>query len=77
MFALHAIHEQEVVYSEGIDYAIDEIRRIERMLTTFREDSVTAEINRNAGVRPVEVDYTYNFVNYELSVYRGNFRSVF
>ncbi|KGO90683.1 FAD:protein FMN transferase [Flavobacterium suncheonense] len=41
--------------TEKIDLAIEEIRRIEKLLTTFSTDSVTYEINENAGVRPVKV----------------------
>lgn len=39
-----------------LDAAIDEIRRIERILTTFSNDSQTNQINVNAGIRPVPVD---------------------
>jgi len=39
-----------------IDRAIGEIRRIEELLTTFKETSQTNLINQNAGVRPVQVD---------------------
>jgi len=36
--------------------AIAEVRRIERLLTTFNNDSQTNQINENAGIRPVKVD---------------------
>jgi FAD:protein FMN transferase len=39
-----------------IQAAVDEIRRIERLLTTYNEDSQTNLINRNAGISPVTVD---------------------
>jgi thiamine biosynthesis lipoprotein len=39
-----------------IDSAVAEISRIEKLLTTFSDDSQTNEINRNAGVQPVKVD---------------------
>jgi thiamine biosynthesis lipoprotein len=39
-----------------IDKAVEEIQRIEKLLTTFNEESQTALINRNAGIRPVQVD---------------------
>lgn len=39
-----------------IDSGIAEIQRIEKLLTTFSEDSQTQLINRNAGIRPVPVD---------------------
>lgn len=38
-----------------IQAAIEEIRRIERLLTTFSNDSQTALINDNAGIAPVPV----------------------
>lgn len=41
--------------AEKIDLAVEEIRRIEKLLTTFSTDSITYEINENAGIRPVKV----------------------
>lgn len=38
-----------------IDLAVEEIRRIEKLLTTFSEDSLTAKINQQAGISPVVV----------------------
>lgn len=40
----------------AIDAAIKEVSRIEDLLTTFKENSQTNEINRFAGIKPVEVD---------------------
>src|SRR6476619_6242197 len=42
--------------NECIDAAVAEIRRIEELLTTFKESSQTNAINRNAGIQPVKVD---------------------
>lgn len=39
-----------------IDEVVAEISRIERLLTTYRDDSQTNQINANAGIRPVPVD---------------------
>lgn len=39
-----------------IEEAVEEIRRIERLLTTFSDDSQTNLINRQAGLAPVAVD---------------------
>jgi thiamine biosynthesis lipoprotein len=39
-----------------IDRAVCEISRIERLLTTFSEDSQIAAINDKAGMSPVQVD---------------------
>jgi FAD:protein FMN transferase len=41
---------------ENIDLAIMEIRRIEKLLTTFDENSQTNLVNRQAGIQPVKVD---------------------
>lgn len=41
---------------EHINSAFAEITRIERLLTTFNEESQTNLINRNAGIKPVKVD---------------------
>jgi thiamine biosynthesis lipoprotein len=42
--------------NERLDDAIEEISRIERLLTTYSDDSQTNQINVNAGIRPVKVD---------------------
>jgi thiamine biosynthesis lipoprotein len=39
-----------------IDSAIAEINRVDKLLSTFTEDSTINEINRNAGIKPVRVD---------------------
>ena len=39
-----------------IDEAVSEIKRIEKLITTFDESSQTNLINRNAGISPVKVD---------------------
>ncbi|MBB6501188.1 FAD:protein FMN transferase [Pedobacter cryoconitis] len=41
---------------QAIDDAIDEVRRIEELLSTFKETSQTNYINDHAGLRPVTVD---------------------
>jgi thiamine biosynthesis lipoprotein len=54
-FQLSAVGESEELSQDGIDAGIREIQRIERLLTTFNEESETALINRNAGIKPVMV----------------------
>jgi len=41
---------------ECINAAINEIKRIENLLTTFNDGSQTNQINLNAGIKPVAVD---------------------
>ncbi len=40
---------------DRIDAAVNEIKRIEKGLTTYKDDSETNLINRNAGIAPVKV----------------------
>ncbi|WPQ60401.1 FAD:protein FMN transferase [Chitinophaga sancti] len=55
-FELTVVCDNEQKASAHIHAAIEEIRRIERLLTTFNEESQTSLINRNAGMQPVVVD---------------------
>jgi thiamine biosynthesis lipoprotein len=41
---------------ERITLAINEINRVEKLLSTFSDSSKVNEINRNAGITPVKVD---------------------
>src|SRR6516164_493608 len=55
-FELIVIEKNEAEAIARLEEGIAEIRRIEGLLTEFREDSQTSLINRNAGVNPVVVD---------------------
>lgn len=48
-------HDKEEATAH-IQAAIAEVSRIEKLLTTFSDESQTSEINRLAGIRPVKVD---------------------
>lgn len=54
-FEITVVHEDAAWAQDRIDDAINEIRRIERLLTTFNEESETNRINRYAGIMPVKV----------------------
>lgn len=54
-FGISVVSDDEQWAEERIDMAIEEIRRIEKVLTTFKDDSETNLINRNAGIQPVPV----------------------
>lgn len=56
MFSFSIIHEDEDWASHCINRAIDEIKRIESLLTTFKDDSQTNQVNLAAGIHPVKVD---------------------
>jgi len=55
-FEITVVDEDVSRATAHIEDAIEEIRRIERLLTTFNDDSVTNLINRHAGIIPVPVD---------------------
>jgi thiamine biosynthesis lipoprotein len=54
-FELSAVCTDEQWANQQIDAGIAEIQRIERLLTTFSDDSETNAINNNAGIAPVMV----------------------
>ena len=54
-FEISILANDENFANTCIDLAIEEIRRIEKLLTTFSNDSVTFQINENAGIQPVVV----------------------
>lgn len=55
-FTISVVNEEEEWAKTQIDAAIAEISRIEKLLTTFNDDSQTNQINENAGIKPVKVD---------------------
>lgn len=55
-FEITVVAEEEEWANEKINLAILEIKRIERLLTTFNEASQTNQVNKFAGVHPVKVD---------------------
>ena len=55
-FEISVVSDDSALADQQIEKAVDEIRRIEKLLTTFDESSQTNLINRNAGIAPVKVD---------------------
>ena len=51
-FEITVVSENELRATEEYDDAIAEISRIEKLLTTFNDNSQTNLINRNAGISP-------------------------
>jgi len=68
-FELSAVAINERWANEKIDAGIAEIQRIEKLLTTFSDDSETNIVNANAGVKPVEVSReTFNLIQRSLRI---------
>jgi thiamine biosynthesis lipoprotein len=55
-FAISLVADDHSWANERINLAIEEINRVEKLLSTFTEDSQVNEINRNAGIKPVKVN---------------------
>jgi thiamine biosynthesis lipoprotein len=55
-FVITIVTENLRVAEQCFDLAVEEISRIEQLLTTFSDSSQTNLINKFAGIRPVEVD---------------------
>jgi thiamine biosynthesis lipoprotein len=54
-FELSVVAGDEKWAEERIEAGVEEIRRIERLLTTYSEDSETSLINAHAGLSPIAV----------------------
>ncbi|MFQ5485277.1 MAG: FAD:protein FMN transferase [Desulfobacterales bacterium] len=54
-FEITAVSDNEKLARKSIDAAIDEITRIEKVISSWDANSETSEVNRNAGIQPVEV----------------------
>lgn len=68
-FELSAVSDNEQWANERIDAGIEEIRRIERLLTTFSDDSETNKVNANAGIMPMPVSReTFNLIQRSLRI---------
>src|ERR1700754_3251809 len=54
-FEISVVGNDPLLADEQIDIAINEINRVDRLLSAFSEDSNINRINRNAGIEPVKV----------------------
>jgi thiamine biosynthesis lipoprotein len=55
-FEISVVGNNPSFAEERIEDAIAEISRVEKMLSTFSDDSSINEINRNAGIKPVKTN---------------------
>ncbi|GAB2974521.1 FAD:protein FMN transferase [Mucilaginibacter puniceus] len=54
-FEISVVGNDPVWANQHIDTALNEISRVEKLLSTFSDDSIINQINRNAGIAPVKV----------------------
>lgn len=70
-FTITVVAGNEKVGNEHINLAIEEIKRIEKLLTTYRDDSQTNLINSNAGIKAVKVDLeVFNLIERSVGISR-------
>jgi len=55
-FEIAVVSESEKKGNDYIDLAISEISRIEKLISSWDANSQTSLINKNAGIKPVQVD---------------------
>ena len=55
-FEITAISEDETQAWKGINAAIEEIIRIEKLISSWDSNSQTSQVNQNAGIKSVKVD---------------------
>lgn len=68
-FELSVVGSDDAWASDCINAGVREIQRIERLLTTFNEDSETALINAHAGIGPVEVsEETFSLIERSIRI---------
>lgn len=68
-FELTVVSDNEKWAFDKIEAGIGEIQRIERLLTTFSDDSETNQVNQNAGISPVKVSAeTFNLIERSLRI---------
>lgn len=68
-FEISVVSADQDLAESKTELAVQEVKRIELLLTTFNEDSQTNEINRNSGIKPVKVDAeVFNLIGRSLKI---------
>ncbi|WP_121364657.1 FAD:protein FMN transferase [Flavobacterium limicola] len=55
-FDISIVDKDSLSAEQNIDAVINEITRIENLISDWKPDSQVSEVNQNAGIRPVKVD---------------------
>jgi thiamine biosynthesis lipoprotein len=68
-FEITVVTDNEERGNEQIELGATEIQRIEKLLTTFSDDSETNQVNLNAGIAPVSVSReTFNLIQRSIRI---------
>ncbi len=55
-FEITLVDKDSLSAEKNIDKSIDEIRRIENLISEWKPETQISEVNKNAGIKPVKVD---------------------
>lgn len=55
-FEITLVDKDSLSAEKNIDKSIDEIRRIENLISEWKPETQISKVNRNAGIKPVKVD---------------------
>lgn len=70
-FDITVVAKDSIEANGYIDLAVEEISRIERLISSWDENSQTSEINRNAGIKPIQVDTElFNLIQRSIGISR-------
>lgn len=68
-FDITVVAENETMGSSYIDMAVNEIGRIEKLISSWDTESETSEVNRNAGIQAVKVSRElFDLINRSLEI---------
>ena len=55
-FKITLVDKDSISTEKNINKAIDEIIRIEKLISDWKPDSQVSQVNQNAGIKPIKVD---------------------
>ena len=69
IFEISVVGTDPTWADERINSAINEISRVEKLLSAFPDDTIINQVNRNAGIRPVKVSAEiFNLIDRSLQI---------
>ena len=68
-FEITVVAENKDIANQYIDVAVGEIQRIEKLISSWDQNSQTSIINKNAGIKPIKVDQElYDLIQRSIAV---------
>jgi len=68
-FEISVVGKDAIWANQRIESAVNEINRVDKLLSTFVDDSIINEINRNAGIKSVKVSAeVYHLIDRSLQI---------